>query len=104
MAINRNLVIAAAVPAVLAIVAAYFAWSASSDLDGVRRELNTTKTQADRSRNELQAARTELAKVQQEFTALKITAEQANGVKLRQDLEAAKQQISQLSARLAGRR
>lgn len=117
---DKKTVIAAAVPSIIAIAAAYFAWSATGEAEKMRSEAATTKSQGDRARTELIAARNDLAKVQQELASLKISAEQvraerdavrkvleneqATGVQLRQDIAAAKAQISNLSARLAGRR
>jgi septal ring factor EnvC (AmiA/AmiB activator) len=105
--------------AVLAGVAAagagFFAWRSMAQLDQLQSELNATKSGLDKARGELKKATQDLAAATKDATNLKVAAdrltmerdavratienEQAAGVRLRAELELAKDQISYLSAR-----
>ena len=105
--------------AVLAVIAAagagFFAWRNMAQLDQLQSELNATRSGLDKARGDLKKAAQDLAAASKDAKDLKVAAdrltmerdavratienEQASGVRLRAELELAKDQISYLSAR-----
>ena len=109
------MILVAAVAVVVAVGAGFFALRNMAQLDQLESELNATKTSLDKARGELKKATQDLAATTKEAMNLKLAAdrltmerdavratienEQAAGVRLRAELELAKDQISYLSAR-----
>ena len=105
----------AALAVVAALGAGFFAWRSMAQLGDLQSELNATKSGLDKARGDLRKATQELAAASKDATNLKVAAdrltmerdavratienEQAAGVRLRAELELAKDQISYLSAR-----
>ena len=105
----------AALAVVAALGAGFFAWRNMAQLGELQSELNATKSGLDKARGDLRTATQELAAASKDATNLKVAAdrltmerdavratienEQAAGVRLRAELELAKDQISYLSAR-----
>ena len=111
-----SVVAAVAVLAVLAAgVAGFFAWRSTSQLDYLQSELSSAHSGLDKARADLKKAAQDLAAASKEAKDLKLMTErltaerdgvrtsmeneQATGVRLRAELELAKDQISYLSAR-----
>ena len=105
----------AALAVVAALGAGFFAWRSMAQLGDLQSELNATRSGLDKARGDLRKATQELAAASKDATNLKVAAdrltmereavratienEQAAGVRLRAELELAKDQISYLSAR-----
>lgn len=95
--------------------AGFFAWRNTAQIGQLQSELATTKTSLDKARAELRKTTQELAVASKEAKDLKVVTdrlilerdavrvsmenEQAAGVRLRAELELAKDQISYFSAR-----
>jgi uncharacterized protein (DUF3084 family) len=105
----------AALAVVAALGAGFFAWRSMAQLGELQSELSATKSGLDKARGDLKKATQDLAAATKEATNLKVATdrltmerdavratienEQATGVRLRAELELAKDQISYLSAR-----
>jgi len=110
---------AVAIVAVLAVLAAgaagFFAWRTTAELNQLQSELNATRSGLDKARADLKKAAQEMAVVAKEAKeskamvdrltterdAVRVSMEnsQANGERMRAELELAKSQISYFSAR-----
>jgi peptidoglycan hydrolase CwlO-like protein len=108
-----------AVVAVLAVVAAagagFFAWRSTTQLDRVQNDLSATQSNLEKARSEVRRVQQELAAASNQAKELKVVAdrltaerdgvrasienEQATGVRLRAELELAKDQINYLASR-----
>jgi septal ring factor EnvC (AmiA/AmiB activator) len=105
----------AALAVVAALGAGFFGWRNMAQVDQLQSELNATKSALDKARGDLKKATQDLAAATKDATNLKVATdrltmerdavratienEQATGVRLRAELELAKDQISYLSAR-----
>ena len=108
-----NVVVGIAVLAALG--AGFFGWQKMDEADRVRNQLSAARSDLDKARADLKKAAQEVAAAANEAKALKVTTErltserdtvrtsmeteQANGVRLREELALAKDQVSYLSAR-----
>jgi uncharacterized protein (DUF3084 family) len=107
--------VVAVVAVLVAGAAGFFAWRSTSQLDYLQSELNAAHSGLDKARTDLKKASQDLAVASKEAKDLKLMTErltaerdgvrtsmeneQATGVRLRAELELAKDQISYLSAR-----
>lgn len=105
----------AALAVVAALGAGFFGWRSMAQLGDLQSELNATKSGLEKARGDLRKATQDLAVATKDVTNLKVAAdrltmerdavratienEQATGVRLRAELDLAKDQISYLSAR-----
>jgi uncharacterized protein (DUF3084 family) len=105
----------AALAVVAALGAGFFAWRNMAQVGELQSELNATRSGLDKARGDLKKATQDLAAASKDAKDLKVAAdrltmerdavrttienEQATGVRLRAELELAKDQISYLSAR-----
>jgi septal ring factor EnvC (AmiA/AmiB activator) len=108
-----------AVVAVLAVAAAagagFLAWRSTTQLDRVQNDLSATQSNLEKARSEVRKVQQELATASNQAKELKVVAdrltaerdgvrasienEQATGVRLRAELELAKDQINYLASR-----
>jgi chromosome segregation ATPase len=108
-------ILVAALAGVIAVGAGFFAWRSTAQLDNVQTDLNATKANLDKARAEVRRISQELAAASKDATNLKVAAdrltierdavrvamenEQSTGVRLRSELELAKEQVSYLASR-----
>ena len=114
MGVSAVAVVAAV--AVLAVGGAgFFAWRSTTQLDRVQNDLSATQSNLEKTRSEVRKTQQELATVSNQAKELKVVAdrltaerdsvraaienEQATGVRLRAELELAKDQINYLASR-----
>ena len=108
-------IVVAALAVLVAVGAGFFAWRNAAQLDNLQTDLNATKSNLDKARAELRKVSQELATASKDATNLKVAAdrltierdavrvamenEQSTGVRLRSELELAKEQVSYLASR-----
>jgi uncharacterized protein (DUF3084 family) len=110
-----NTAIVAVIALAVVGAAGFFGWTKMSEADRLRSELANTRSERDKARADLKKAAQDVANASKEAKELKVMTErltaerdsvrasmeneQATGVRLRAELQLAKDQVSYLSAR-----